>query len=215
MKRLILVLPLLLIFTGCGNTKTVTKTIRPKPNPAIYAIGDSITAGAQFADASDKAWPQVLAKQTGKPIINFGVGGACLVDQSCTIKDRYPELLKAHPSLIIIALGVNDMFHNETDTQIETAYQSLTDQANKAHIAFLIATIPPAQSDTTGPLPQIGRINTWISDTYTSKVLDFHGVLATPGTDILKIIYLNLDWIHPNIMGEQALADLVGSKLDH
>ncbi len=90
----------------------------------IYSLGDSLTAG-DGDDSGQNGYPNRLLAdinsiRPGSTIHNIGVSG---VDSSTLVQDQLPQALQAHPDLVTVLIGSNDMWQdgwNDTDTSTAT-----------------------------------------------------------------------------------------------
>lgn len=83
------------------NTRDPVDSYAGQP---IFAIGDSVTYGV--AVGPDETWPHLLEQETGKRVMNLGVGGFTIRQET--------EVLKAMlargrvPKLVIVMDGLNE-----------------------------------------------------------------------------------------------------------
>lgn len=82
----------------------------------VVVIGDSITEMARF--------PEVIG---GHPVVNAGIGGATISD----FETFAPHLLERRPSLIIVALGTNDIGSSAVNRDYQTLLSRLKPLADK------------------------------------------------------------------------------------
>ena len=86
--------------SGCDSTPRIDSL---GSSSVILAFGDSLTFGT--GTARDLAYPSVLSRMMGVPVINAGVPGEVTAEGL----QRLPGLLKSHqPSLVILCHGGND-----------------------------------------------------------------------------------------------------------
>ncbi|WP_308122397.1 GDSL-type esterase/lipase family protein [Streptomyces sp. TRM70350] len=90
---------------------------------AIALFGDSITDGFGSTPGTDRRWSDALAARTGRPVINAGIGGNPLLNDSAWYGERGVGRLGrdvlGHPGVdtLVVLLGVNDIGFSETDEQ--------------------------------------------------------------------------------------------------
>jgi Lysophospholipase L1 and related esterases len=75
----------------------------------IVVLGDSLTEG--FGVAKEEAYPHLLEKELQRKghsvkVINAGISGST----SASAPSRLRWYIKAHPEIVILALGGNDGF---------------------------------------------------------------------------------------------------------
>jgi lysophospholipase L1-like esterase len=195
------------------------------PGMVLAFAGDSITAGygvtAAWRDgyprrASDKACGQNCA-----PVLVVGHAGQCLVYPGCgygsTLLTTFgPEVLQAtpKPTTVVVEIGRNDLSH-ATDTDLESAYKTLANDAAAAGVRVIVGTIPPAgqayQWFNWTEL-QRQRINQWIRSTFGADVADFEAVLLAPNSGSPGYMwggYDSGDHVHPADLGAVRMADML------
>lgn len=85
---------------------------------SIITVGDSFTFG--FGVRKEDAWPNVLEKQLGVEVTNFGVYGYNLPQYN-----RLMEMFKQFSGRIILyGIYTNDMFVDEKDDDLENYYEN-------------------------------------------------------------------------------------------
>jgi lysophospholipase L1-like esterase len=91
-----------LLLSACSDHQS--RLPRLPGDATLLAFGDSLTFGTGAAPA--ESWPAVLARLTGREVINAGIPG----EVSASGKDRLPGLLDTHnPDLLILCHGGNDL----------------------------------------------------------------------------------------------------------
>ncbi len=163
-----------------------------QPVEVIVAFGDSLTAG-KGAGGERYTYPALLAKLTGKTVLNMGLSG----DTAANAPTRLPEVLAAHPQMVLIEFGGNDRIRG---LGAEGASQSIAQIVDAVQAAGAIAVIV----DTGGP--QMGA--------YTAaykKIAREKGAVFVPG--IVRGIFhqkkYKSDMIHPNAAGYEIVAQRV------
>lgn len=112
--------------------------------PVIVCYGDSITAGYGVPDG--QSYPSDLQRQLDSrgyryEVVNMGTSGATTKDAVAHL----PEVLRAHPSIVIVEFGGNDGLRGlrveDTRKNLDTVLATL----ESAHIKVLLAgiTLPP------------------------------------------------------------------------
>jgi hypothetical protein len=202
------------------------------PGLVLKFAGNSITVGYGTSAAWRDSYPQrtinrVCGWNCG-PTAIVGHPGQCLVYPGCgygpTLLSTFgPEVLATAPTptTVLVEIGTNDLAH-ASDTDMETAYQTLVAQGAAVGARVLVGTIPPYGAGYTWYSwveAQRERINTWIVTTYgsggqcggTSQCVDFAAVLTTgsPGAYYMWAPYDSGDHVHPDDLGAMRMADML------
>ncbi|MDF3298216.1 SGNH/GDSL hydrolase family protein [Streptomyces tropicalis] len=203
----------------------------------IALFGDSLTDGFGSTPGADRRWGDALARRTGRPVLNAGIGGNLLLNDSAWYGERGLNRLArdvlAHPGTdtLVVLLGLNDIGFSETADQptyrpapvlgtaeLVAGHGALVRQARRAGLRVVGATLLPfAGSDHWGArAARTGReLNAWIrcSGTYDA-VADLHRALAGPADpDRLHPAYDSGDHLHPNDAGYEVMAEAVAAVL--
>src|SRR3954469_21094207 len=100
----------------------------------IVALGDSLTAG--FGLSRKQAWPALVAEKMRDvgykfEVINAGASG----DTTAGGLRRLPALLRGHQKIdvLILELGINDLFRGVELSQIRDNLQAIIDQTRAQH----------------------------------------------------------------------------------
>ncbi|POX43662.1 G-D-S-L family lipolytic protein [Streptomyces sp. Ru71] len=204
----------------------------------IALFGDSITDGFGSTPGADRRWSDALARRTARPVLNAGIGGNLLLNDSAWYGEKGVHRLArdvlAHPGVdtLVVLLGLNDIGFSETDEQptykpapIVTAaeliegHRGLIRQAREAGLRRVIGAtlLPFAGSDHWGEraAKTSHELNEWIrtSGAYDA-VADLHHALADPRDgDRLHPSYDFGDHLHPNDAGYEVMAEAVAAVL--
>ncbi|MEV7996992.1 SGNH/GDSL hydrolase family protein [Streptomyces sp. NPDC086077] len=203
----------------------------------IALFGDSLTDGFGSTPGSDRRWSDALARRTGRPVINAGIGGNLLLNDSAWYGERGVRRLRRdvldQPGVdtLVVLLGVNDIGFSETDEQptyrpapvLEAAelvagHREVIRQARGAGLRVAGATLVPfGGSDHWGERAAkvSHELNEWIrcSGEYDA-VVDLHRVLADPADpDRLHPAYDFGDHLHPDDAGYEVMAEAVANAL--
>jgi acyl-CoA thioesterase-1 len=105
--------------------------------PLVIFLGDSLTAG--YGLPADGAFPALVAKMSGdkgRPlrVVNAGVSG----DTTTGGLDRVAWLLEQKPDLLVVGLGVNDVFRGQPVARIEANLRSIVERAKSAGARVLL-----------------------------------------------------------------------------
>ena len=163
----------------------------------ILAFGDSITAGTGAGDA--ESYPAVLARLTGRNVVNAGVPGEVSADGL----QRLPELLeREHPALLILCHGGNDMLAHFDRQLIAGNLRAMIRLAGERGVPVLLVAVPsPDLSLKPPPL-------------YEELSREFHIPIEQKGlAQILGKGSLKSDYVHPNAAGYRLLAEKVATLL--
>lgn len=207
----------------------------PKPLQGIHhivCVGDSITK----ADYACKGYVALLQEyfnalypQANIKVENLGVDGATSDD---LIQHFESDVLKRHPDLITICVGVNDVCRhtkrqgNETDQEAIAKYEknmsSMIDLAQNAKIPLLVLSPTPTGEDLESRqnklLAQFIRILKSIALERGVQFVD----LNEPFTEVIRAYQdagdgsdnvVTMDGIHPNRLGHRLMVNKVLTAL--
>jgi len=179
-------------FAACSDDQKLIANIDSR-GTAIVCFGDSITAG--FGIASDEAFPSLLSRRLGVPVLNAGRHGDTTADALARI-DR--DVLAHDPRLVIVEFGGND-FRKRVDK--EETFRNLDGIVGRIsrHGAMVV-------------LLEI-RIGL-LRDEYLGgyrRVAEAHGALLIADfmSGILGSAALTVDGLHPNAEGQKLIAERV------
>ncbi|KMS67547.1 G-D-S-L family lipolytic protein [Streptomyces viridochromogenes] len=204
---------------------------------AVALFGDSITDGFGSTPGADRRWSDVLAERTGRPVLNAGIGGNLLLNDSAWYGERGVRRLRRdvldRPGVdtLVVLLGLNDIGFSETDEQptykpapvveaeeLIAGHRELIRQGRAAGLRVIGSTLLPfGGSDHWGEhaAKVSHELNEWIrcSGEYDA-VADLNRALADPGDpDRLPPSYDFGDHLHPNGAGYEAMAEAVSPLL--
>ncbi|MFJ8858130.1 SGNH/GDSL hydrolase family protein [Streptomyces sp. NPDC102451] len=207
----------------------------------VVVFGDSITDGFGSTPNADRRYSDALAERTGRPVVNQGIGGNLVLNDSAwfgeraTARFRRDVLDAPGVSTVVILEGVNDIGFSEaakgpnppatykpapvvSSRELITGYRTLIHAAHDKGLEVVGATLLPFKgSDHWGPhAAQVSNeVNDWIrhSGEFDAYV-DFDRALAAPSDpDRLNTSYAFKDALHPNDAGYQVMANEVAKVL--
>lgn len=204
---------------------------------AVALFGDSTTDGFGSTPGANRRWSDALAARTGRPVLNAGIGGNLLLNDSAWYGEKAVRRLRRdvldRPGVdtLVVLLGLNDIGFSETDEQptykpapvVEAAeliagHRELIRQGRAEGLRVIGATLLPfGGSDHWGEhaAKASHELNEWIrrSGEYDA-VVDLHRALADPADpDRLHPAYDFGDHLHPNDAGYEVMAEAVATAL--
>lgn len=204
---------------------------------AVALFGDSITDGFGSTAGADRRWSDALARRTGRPVLNAGIGGNLLLNDSAWYGDggvrrlRRDVLELPGVDTLVVLLGLNDIGFSETDEQptykpapvVEAAeliagHRELLRQGRAAGLRVIGGTLLPfGGSDHWGEhaAKVSHELNEWIrcAGEYDA-VVDLNRALADPqDPDRLRPAYDFGDHLHPNDAGYGVMAEETARRL--
>jgi lysophospholipase L1-like esterase len=194
----------------------------------IVALGDSTTAGTPHfkspievppngAGNAEAPFPYWLEHQhPGWTVLNRGVNGE-RSDQIAARFDR--DVLAAHPQIVIIIAGVNDVYQGRSAESVIAQLQGMYTKAKAAHIPVIAGSIVPYNSATPDQNARMHAINDWIRAETTRDAnvtyVDTRKAAARP--DNIDLLSSSPDGLHPDVNGyhrmAEALAPAVAAKI--
>jgi acyl-CoA thioesterase-1 len=176
----------------------------------ILVFGDSLSDG--FMLKRSEAYPALLAKKLRAAGLNFSVTNASASGGTTDGGlERLPPHLKHRIDILILELGINDVFHGLQIEEIQNNLQKIIDKVK--------AKSPKARVIITGI-----QLSSYTGDDYVSAFGQMFSDLATRNRAALVPYLLqgvggnpslNLpDGIHPNAAGQKILAENVWRVLE-
>lgn len=163
----------------------------------ILAFGDSLTHGTGAGE--EDAYPAVLARLTGRTVINAGVPG----DTTGGGLQRLPELLQEHkPRLVLLCLGGNDMLRKHPPSDTENNLRLLV-QAARAGGAEVVLIAVPEPKLFGGAAPVYGRLADELGLALEDEAF----------VEVLRDNRLKSDPIHANAAGYRVVAERLAEFL--
>jgi lysophospholipase L1-like esterase len=210
----------------------------PARAAAIIAFGDSITDGFSTTPDADTPWPSILARRLGalraapRSVINMGISGNRVLREGAGSSGlaRFDRDVLSRPAArwVLLLLGINDIgfsaipglpaSEKATAEDIIAGYQMLISRARLHGLSIIGATLTPFEGvNTYTPAGEQMRqqLNQWIrSSGQFNGVIDFDLATRDPGHPTrLRAEFDSGDHIHPNDLGNRAMAEAVDLKL--
>ena len=204
---------------------------------AIACLGDSITDGFQTTVDANQAWPTLLAKrladQKGGPrvsVLNQGISGNQVLRDGAGVSAlaRYDRDVLSEPGVrwVILLEGINDInLHGQvtgeggmTAENLIDGYKQLIARAHMQNLKIAGATLTPDVGVwIAGPLSEATRqkANAWIRTSGAfDAVIDFDVATRDPADPSHMLAkYDSDDHIHPNDLGNAAMADAINLRI--
>jgi lysophospholipase L1-like esterase len=228
MRRLVAFVALAVVLlgvSGAGRTPRPagTATVHAGHTQQIVLVGDSITAGGLVV-AADRLDAQLRYRlQPGTPVVNQGVGGQCLV--GCVpggdLVDTAPGIIAGMSTgdVLVIDIGMNNLFTYPGDAAWTSAYTSITDAATARGVHFLVGDITPLGSNQAGREPLRHTLNTWLHDHYgAAATVHYSDVLSCTEAPCAGQPYADPrvgwpDGVHISDGGYDLMANMLVSQL--
>jgi lysophospholipase L1-like esterase len=227
-------------FTGAVNSWFWLNGVDVRPARAvrgsIVALGDSITDGAYTTWNGNDRWTDRLAarlqalptyRQYG--VLNQGIGGnQVLTDRtdccgagtsiSGLNRERDDVRRQTRVKYLILADGINDIGYNADADALIAGIRTIAKRAHRAGIKVIGATITPygCASGCFGPEQEATRqkVNAWIRTSPTfDGVADFDAAIRDPQNPSQVLPAYQADYLHPNIAGQEAMANAIDLDL--
>lgn len=209
----------------------------PKDSFAIVAYGDSITDGFRTTPDAEKAWPALLATRLSQnkatqhvAVLNEGISGNQVLRDGAGLSAlaRFDRDVLSRPGVkwVVLLEGINDINgRGRTDApgsltsdELIGAYHQLIERCHEHGIRIIGATVMPEMgvpvtSEHTEQIRQ--AVNAWIRTAGNfDGVVDFDKVVQDPQSPAkIRADFDPGDHLHPNDLGNQAMADAFDLKL--
>lgn len=207
----------------------------------IVLFGDSLTDGFGSTPGANRRYSDALAERTGRPVLNAGIGGNLLLNDSAWYGERSAArfgrdvLDQPGASTVVVLEGVNDIGFSEAQrgprpqptyqpapvvstAQLVAGYRELIRQAHDGGLRVVGATLLPLKgSDHWGAHAArvSDEVNDWIRTSGAfDAVVDFDKALASKSDpDRLAAAYDSGDALHPNDAGYRVMAEVLAGVL--
>jgi lysophospholipase L1-like esterase len=168
------------------------------------ALGDSISAG-RFATAQDGAFPALVADKLGMSLNLVARSGA----KAAWALPQLGAVQAAHPALVTIELGTNDVGFNTPIDTFAAQYEAIVSGVStpKTRVLCIGSWLPSTGLDVVIAQTCERHGATFVSLNGFYAVNDFHG--SDGGSSYLG----RTDWFHPGDQGHAAIAAAVLSAL--
>ncbi|GMU02051.1 SGNH/GDSL hydrolase family protein [Corallococcus caeni] len=193
-----------------------TVDVEGAPGRAFVAIGDSITEGYMdtFNDTRN-AWPALVEKQLGVPVVNSGVSGQGFWDANLQLPQEVLALQGVTDCIVL--LGTNDLGAADmTVEKLEQRMNQILDQL-QPRCRLWVSTLLPKEKTNEGSYDAVKlqrrAFNDWVRKLTRAEVIDLEAVMRQPGNADLFIDGLEVDGIHPSAEGHRVMAAEVARVL--
>jgi lysophospholipase L1-like esterase len=208
---------------GCGSIASPTAlhgsnspaTPTQRPSYIYVAIGASETFGTGADNPATESYPEDMKASlpAGAQVIDLGVPGITAPE---AVRGELPEALDAHPNLVTVWLGTNDIIQKVTLADFQQSLDSILSQlASGTHARVAVVNLPD--------LTYLPRFYSYDQATLKAQVQQWNAVIAREASahhDILIDMYghssevlghpeyLSGDGLHPSTLGYLQIANL-------
>ena len=178
----------------------------------IVALGDSLTAG--YGLSRKQAWPALVAERMREAghefeVVNAGSSG----DTTAGGLRRLPDLLRTHKKIdiLIVELGINDIFRGVELDQIRSNLQAIIDKARARFpgVTIVIAGMQLPGYSNDDYVSAFGKMFVTLAEKNRATLIPYflEGVAGNPELN-------QWDRLHPNAAGHRVLAENVWRVLE-
>ena len=205
----------------------------------IVAFGDSITDGYSTTPDADMPWPSILARrlaaqrnQPPRAVINMGISGNRVLREGAgsSALARFDRDVLSRPGVrwVLLLEAINDISYTSiaglpatektTADELIAGYRMLIARAHMHGISIIGCTLTPFEGvPTFAESGEVMRqtVNKWIRESGEfDAVVDFDAAVRDPAAPRRMLAqYDSRDHIHPNDVGNKAMADAIDLKL--
>lgn len=190
----------------------------------IVALGDSTTAGTPHFRSPIEAPPNgdgnaqapfpywLTAAHSDWTVLNRGVNGE-RSDQIAARFDR--DVLAAHPRVVIIIAGVNDVYQGRSAESVTAQLHSMYARAKAAGIPVIAGSIVPYNTATPDQNARMHAINDWIrAEAQRDANVTFVDTRkAAAAADNIDRLSASPDGLHPDVNGYHRMADALAPAI--
>lgn len=194
----LLFLATLQLVISCSNGFDSVKNLDAGVGEKIIVLGDSIASG--YGVAESEAFPNVLSRQLGVPILNQSVSG----DTTAMGLNRLQQdVISQNPWLVIVELGGNDYLRRIPPAETEQNLREIVTQIKQQQAIVVLLGI------------NVGVVNDSFKQMFERVAKETQAYLIP---QVLSGILDNPkhrqdDLIHPNAVGQEKLASRVAQDL--
>ncbi len=163
------------------------------PN-VVLVVGDSISVGGYSGAAN---WPSRFAGMVGKTVVNKAVGGTTSGEGAARIRGL---LSSVKPGYVIIFYGANDAIQGVGTDSTIGALNAMADAARANKTIPVVGNVMPMASWHGVFNGRVDAINGRMSEVNAKRVNTYGAIISDPAS------YLVRDGLHPNDLGEMAIA---------
>jgi lysophospholipase L1-like esterase len=212
-----------LLLAGCGfgsstasgsNAPGAQATATQRPTYIYVAIGASETFGTGANRPATENWPTDLSVHLpkGSQVINLGIPG---ITAPQAVLNELPEALDAHPNLVTVWLGTNDIATMVSLADYQESLDSiLTQLAEDGHPHIAVANIPNLpllpyfyNQDSTSLQAEVQQWNRVVAQEVTAHGDILVDVYAETSQLLGHPEYLSGDGLHPSTLGYEQIAN--------
>jgi len=189
-----ILIALLLLVVACSGEAPLA---RLPTDAVILAFGDSLTHGN--GAKSEESYPAVLAKLSGRQVVNAGISG----ELSEAGLERLPDLLTEHqPHLLILCHGGNDFLRKKGSGELEANIRAMISLAKSKNIEVVLLGVPR-------PGLFLSSAELYRKVAKSSDIVFIEDLVA----DVLGDNSLKSDTVHPNNKGYRHMAEIIYEEL--
>lgn len=171
----------------------------------VIALGDSIFAGQPLTRQHSAVRDAMASMPSGTRFHNMSVGGATTQSVTTLYPISYTAIIAAHPSVVVINLGTNNVSAGDSASTIFSGLGDLCDLVHADGGKVIICTLLPSNAYTSPKLAQLAALNTQIRAdwaTIADGMIDYAAdpTMGAPTAPADTTLYI--DGIHPTELGE-------------
>ncbi len=198
-----LLAPAWIVFLGDHYFAANTSRQSRSDSRAIVCLGDSLT---------DSGYPAELQRLVKPPIADFGFDGI----NSSEALEKLPEILDTNPQAVVIELGGHDFNQRRPRSVTLANLRNIIEALQSRSIEVIIVEIPRGfvRDGYRGIERQLAREYDLqlVSDSIIRKFVLFSPIIP-PGMWMSHESHLSDDGLHPNALGNQAMALVIADAL--